>query len=59
MKKGSLSAKDWHDEVKNDTTFPMVDINKVVMKEGCSATEKENAYMRSLLHVEVLDALLK
>jgi hypothetical protein len=35
----------------------MVDINKVVMKEGYnSATDKKNAYMHSLMHVEVVDA---
>lgn len=57
--KASLTAEDWRDEDKNDIAFPMVDINKVEMKEGYSPTEKENIYRCSLVHVEVVDALSK
>jgi hypothetical protein len=50
-------VEDWRDEIDSDIAFPMVDPKKVVMQDGFSANEKENLYMRSLMHVEVVDAL--
>jgi hypothetical protein len=57
-KTNPLTAEHWRDEVEHDISFPMVDIGKVKLEEGFSSTEKENHYMRSLMHVEVIDALL-
>jgi hypothetical protein len=59
VKKGSLSAKDWRDEVDSDIDLSMVDVNKVKLKQGFSPTEKEYPQMRSIMHGEVLLALSK
>jgi hypothetical protein len=53
-----ITAEDWRNEVEHDISFPMVDVNKVKLEEGFSSTEKVNNYMRCLMHVEVVDALL-
>jgi hypothetical protein len=59
VKKGSISAEDWRDEVDSDIDFPMVDVNKVKLKQGFSPTEKENPQMCSIMHGEVILALSK
>jgi hypothetical protein len=59
VKKGSLSAENWRDEVDSDIDFPMVDVNKVKLEQGFSPTEKENPQMCSIMYGEVFLTLLK
>jgi hypothetical protein len=39
--------------------FPLVDIKKLRLESGFSADEKENPFMKSLMHDMVVDALDK
>jgi hypothetical protein len=55
----NLVAEDWRDEVQYDIAFPLVNIKKIRLESGFSVDEKENPFMKSLMHDMVVDALAK
>jgi hypothetical protein len=55
----NLVAYSWRDELLYDIAFPMVDVKKVRLEDGFSSTEKENPFMKELMHDMVVDALTK
>jgi hypothetical protein len=55
----NLVAEHLRDKVSNDIAFPLVDIKKIRLESGFSADEKENPFMKSLMHDMVINALDK
>jgi hypothetical protein len=54
----NIVAKDWRDEVVDDIAFPMVDVKTIRLEEGFSPDEKDNPFMKKLMHDMVVDALV-
>jgi hypothetical protein len=53
----NLVAYSWRDELLYDIAFPMVDVKKIRLEDGFSSTEKEDPFMKELMHDMVVDAL--
>jgi hypothetical protein len=55
----TIIPDDWREELENDVAFPTVNIRTLVMKDGCSANEKENEHMRVIVEEEIIHFLAK
>jgi hypothetical protein len=53
----NLVLDNWRDELEHDIMFPMVDLKKIVFKEGYCKDEIENPFMRDLMHDMVVHSM--
>jgi hypothetical protein len=52
-----LFPDDWHDELESDISFPLVDINKIELREGYSPGEKQNQRMAKYWEEDIIEAM--
>jgi hypothetical protein len=55
----TIIPDDWREESENNVAFPAVNARTLVMKDGCSADEKENEHMRVIVEEEIIHFLAK
>jgi hypothetical protein len=53
-----LRPEDWQDEINNEISFPIVNIEKIDFQEGYSSDKKQNNYLRDIMFEEVVEHLV-
>jgi hypothetical protein len=55
----NLHLEDQQDEIDNEIVFPMVDVDKLELKNGYSSEERENHYLSVIMYEEIINLLVK
>jgi hypothetical protein len=52
-----VKCKTLQDELDHDIAFPMVNVRKLTMEDGCSSKQNQNPEASSIMHERIVDAL--